>query len=253
MSESSSASADWPGKRLGLPEAGPRSIGRFGRRLGALLIDWGIAYLLSWAFFRPDTYGFATLGIFGVLQVVFLLIVNGLMLYVVSWVVHILPLHGTFVSENIEDYYVSPYELGYGKSISFNHDFIGRAALEQSKDRAARRKVTLVFNPDDVRNIFGSNPDYTLSYARYRVESASSHAGITFYCAYIYPQGTILGLALIAESYAAPGTEVTVIWGESAGPGAASASGAGCHRIRATVQPAPYNEFARTQYRKDNT
>jgi uncharacterized RDD family membrane protein YckC len=70
-------SADWPGKRLGLPEAGPRSIGRFGRRLGALLIDWGIAYLISWAFFRPDTYGFATLGIFGVLQVVFLLIVNG--------------------------------------------------------------------------------------------------------------------------------------------------------------------------------
>lgn len=60
-----------------MPEAGPRSIGRFGRRLGALLIDWGIAYLLSWAFFRPDTFGFATLGIFGVLQVVFLLIVNG--------------------------------------------------------------------------------------------------------------------------------------------------------------------------------
>jgi vanillate/3-O-methylgallate O-demethylase len=163
------------------------------------------------------------------------------------------PLHGTFVSENIEDYYVSPYELGYGKSISFNHDFIGRAALEQSKDRVARRKVTLVFNPDDVRNIFGSNPDYTLSYARYRVESASSHAGITFYCAYIYPQGTILGLALIAESYAAPGTEVTVIWGESAGPGAASAAGSGHHRIRATVQPAPYNEFARTHYRQDNT
>jgi uncharacterized RDD family membrane protein YckC len=77
VSESSSASTYWPGRRLGLPEAGPRSIGRFGRRLGAIVIDWGIAYLLSWAFFRPDTFGFATLGIFGVLQVVFLLIVNG--------------------------------------------------------------------------------------------------------------------------------------------------------------------------------
>jgi len=75
--ETYSATADWPGKRLGLPEAGPRSIGRFGRRLGAIVIDWGIAYLISYAFFRPDTYGFATLGIFGVLQVVFLLIVNG--------------------------------------------------------------------------------------------------------------------------------------------------------------------------------
>jgi RDD family len=71
MSAASNVPADWPGKRLGLPEAGPRSIGRFGRRLGAIVVDWGIA------FFRPDTYGFATLGIFGVLQVVFLLIVNG--------------------------------------------------------------------------------------------------------------------------------------------------------------------------------
>ena len=68
---------DWPGKRLGLPEAGPRSVGRFGRRLGAVVLDWGIAYLLSFAFFRPDTFGFATLLIFGVLQVVFLLILNG--------------------------------------------------------------------------------------------------------------------------------------------------------------------------------
>jgi uncharacterized RDD family membrane protein YckC len=77
VSETPRASTDWPGKRLSLPATGPRSIGRFGRRLGALAIDWGIAYLLSYAFFRPDTDGFATLGIFGVLQVVFLLIVNG--------------------------------------------------------------------------------------------------------------------------------------------------------------------------------
>ncbi len=40
------------------------------------MIDWGIAYLLSFAFFRPDPDGFATLIIFGVLQIVFLLVVN---------------------------------------------------------------------------------------------------------------------------------------------------------------------------------
>ena len=77
MSAASNIPADWPGKRLGLPEAGPRSVGRFGRRLGAIALDWGISYLLSFLFFRPDTYGFATLTIFGVLQVVFLLITNG--------------------------------------------------------------------------------------------------------------------------------------------------------------------------------
>ena len=77
MSAASRVPVDWPGKRLGLPEAGPRSIARLGRRFGAIVVDWGLAYLLSYAFFRPDTYGFATLGIFGVLQVVFLMIVNG--------------------------------------------------------------------------------------------------------------------------------------------------------------------------------
>lgn len=38
---------DYPGKRLGLPERGPGSIARFGRRIGALLIDWYIAYGLA--------------------------------------------------------------------------------------------------------------------------------------------------------------------------------------------------------------
>ena len=44
------------------------------------------------------------------------------------------PLNGSFFSDDIEDYYVSPYDLGYGKSISFNHDFIGREALEKARE-----------------------------------------------------------------------------------------------------------------------
>jgi uncharacterized RDD family membrane protein YckC len=38
---------DYPGRRLGLPESGPGSIARFGRRITALLIDWFIAYGLA--------------------------------------------------------------------------------------------------------------------------------------------------------------------------------------------------------------
>jgi vanillate/3-O-methylgallate O-demethylase len=153
------------------------------------------------------------------------------------------PLNGTFRAENIQEYYVNPYELGYGKSIAFNHSFIGREALERSKDLVKRTKVTLVFNADEVREIFGANPEYTLSYARYRVESRSGLVGITFYCGYIYQQQTILGLALIDSASATPGSEVTVLWGEATEPGS-------IRKIRATVQPAPYNEFARTQYRQ---
>ncbi len=161
------------------------------------------------------------------------------------------PLHGTFFSENIKDYYVSPYELGYGKSIAFNHDFVGRAPLEKAKDTVKRTKVTLVFNTDDVRNVFGKDPGFILSYARYRVETGSALAGVTFYSAFIDPEGTILSLALLDNQYAKPGTEVTVVWGEHPGSGAPANADLGFARLKATVQPAPYNEFARTQYRRN--
>jgi len=39
--------SEYPGQRLGLPKTGPRSLARMGRRIGALLIDWLIAYGLA--------------------------------------------------------------------------------------------------------------------------------------------------------------------------------------------------------------
>jgi uncharacterized RDD family membrane protein YckC len=43
----SSAASGYPGKRLGLPQTGPRSQARMGRRLAALLLDWLISYGLA--------------------------------------------------------------------------------------------------------------------------------------------------------------------------------------------------------------
>lgn len=75
MTDSLSASPpDWPGQRLGLPETGPRSVGRLGRRIAALAIDWGIAVALSAGFFGYDSI--ATLLIFVGLQVLFTVVVN---------------------------------------------------------------------------------------------------------------------------------------------------------------------------------
>lgn len=65
---------DWPGQRLGLPETGPRSVGRLGRRVGAIAIDWGIAVVLSVAFFSYN--GLMTLLIFLGLQVLFTIVIN---------------------------------------------------------------------------------------------------------------------------------------------------------------------------------
>jgi uncharacterized RDD family membrane protein YckC len=87
MPSATSPSADWPGKRLGLPERGPRSIARAGRRLAALAFDWLIASTISIAFFPVGegelfdrilaSNSFATLSVFAVLQIVFIATLGG--------------------------------------------------------------------------------------------------------------------------------------------------------------------------------
>lgn len=97
-SAAATAENRWPGERLGLPESGPRSVGRLGRRIVALVIDWGVAYLLSWVFFPTPqgTEPIITLGIFAVLQILFLLVVNGSLGHVVVRL-RVVPLRGGYL------------------------------------------------------------------------------------------------------------------------------------------------------------
>ena len=44
------ADTDYPGRRLGMPQSGPGSVGRFGRRLVAILIDWTLCQVIAYAF-----------------------------------------------------------------------------------------------------------------------------------------------------------------------------------------------------------
>lgn len=79
-SRSGSGSGDippsrYPGERLGLPEAGQRSVGRAGRRIGAIVIDWALASVISAAFFRYDPL--ANILIFAVMQIVFIPTIGG--------------------------------------------------------------------------------------------------------------------------------------------------------------------------------
>jgi len=158
------------------------------------------------------------------------------------------PIHGSFYSDDIADYYVSPYELGYGRSIAFNHDFIGREALEKAKDSYRRKRVTLVYNADDVKKLMG-DPGYLLRYPRDRVEIDGELVGLAMYTANFPAHGTLLSLALVDKQHAEPGTEVTIAWGEHPGAGAPADAHKEFPRIRATVQPSPYDQVARTSYR----
>ncbi|MEH0110109.1 RDD family protein [Tersicoccus sp. MR15.9] len=57
----------YPGQRLGAPERGPGSVARLGRRVAALVVDWGLSYLVAAAFFGGNNV--AVLGIFAIEQI----------------------------------------------------------------------------------------------------------------------------------------------------------------------------------------
>ncbi|WP_241978793.1 aminomethyl transferase family protein [Cryobacterium sp. Hh7] len=171
-------------------------------------------------------------------------------------------LAGSFSSNRIDDYYVTPYDLDYGRSVAFDHDFIGRAALERHAENQRRRKVTLVWNADDVAAAIGSLfipglPAKYLSlpksrYGLYQADtvlSSGTQVGLSMDCGYMANEQVFASLATIDVSAAAVGTELTVIWGEEPNSSKPQVERHRQVEIRATVAPAPYVQFARSSYR----
>jgi uncharacterized RDD family membrane protein YckC len=74
------APSQWPGERLGLPQSGRGSVGRPGRRIAALAIDWALAYAVSALFFRsadPTAMNVTITLCFVVMQSVFIPTIGG--------------------------------------------------------------------------------------------------------------------------------------------------------------------------------
>jgi hypothetical protein len=70
----------WPGERLGLPDTGPGSVGRVGRRIAALAIDQVIAVGVAFSIFNYtflNYSGFVVSGVFVLLQIVFIPTIGG--------------------------------------------------------------------------------------------------------------------------------------------------------------------------------
>jgi len=172
-------------------------------------------------------------------------------------------LGGSFTSDNIADYYLTPFDLGYGPFVKFDHDFIGREALETMAANPPRQKVTLVWNGDDVakafRTLFNDHGDITkyidLPLANYatlpydKVVKNGKTVGLSTYTGYIYNERAMLSLAIVDKDFA-HGSEVTLVWGE---PGRGSSKPTverhAQVEIRATVAPVPISETARVAYR----
>jgi glycine cleavage system aminomethyltransferase T len=172
-------------------------------------------------------------------------------------------LGGSYVADDVSAYYLTPWDLGYGSLVKFDHDFVGRAALEAMSANPRRSKVTLVWNGDDVARALGTlfSPGepakfIDLPLANYatlpfdRVMKGGRPAGLSTYTGYTVNERAMVSLAILDNEHANPGTEVTVVWGEEGG--GSSKPTVERHRqveIRATVAPVPISEVARVAYR----
>jgi len=170
-------------------------------------------------------------------------------------------LGGSFVSGDIEDYYLTPWDLGYGSFVRFDHDFVGREALEEKAESPTRRKVTLAWNGEDVARAMGTlfekgdpakHIDLPLSnYATWpydRVAMDDQIVGISTFSGYSFNERSMLSLAIV-DNDVAIGNEVVLLWGEEGG--GTDRPVVERHRqveIRAVVSTCPYSEVARTQY-----
>ena len=65
-------------------------------------------------------------------------------------------LGGSYYSDDISDYYLTPHDLGYWPFVKFDHDFVGREALESIADQPRWKKVTLAWNGEDVAGAIGT-------------------------------------------------------------------------------------------------
>lgn len=172
-------------------------------------------------------------------------------------------LGGSFNSEKIDDYYLTPYDLGYGHVVNFDHDFIGRQALEAMPDDR-RRKVTLALNNEDVTRAIGTMfqregrakyfdfPSAVYATLPYdKVTRNGKTVGISTWCGYSSNEGKMLTLAILDAEHAEAGNEVVFVWGEEGG--GTSKPTVERHvqtEIRAIVSPVPFVEVARKEYRK---
>jgi glycine cleavage system aminomethyltransferase T len=170
-------------------------------------------------------------------------------------------LGGSFNPDRIEDYYLTPYDLGYARNVRFDHDFVGRPALERIAEGRNKRKVTLVWDDADVAGLVTSHlrpgaPTKFLEFpkARYAYHQYDSvllegaEVGISTDAGYLVNDQVYVSLATI-DAQITDGTVVDLLWGESPVTGKPQVEQHRQTSVRAVVAPAPFDEFARGRYR----
>lgn len=159
------------------------------------------------------------------------------------------------VGDDLQTRFVTPYDVGWGFLVKFNHDFQGREALEKIAANPPRTVVTLEWNADDIGAAFATmfrknevpcddisrQCDMPLlentffgraEYHADKVLCDGQEIGISAGRIISYPYNSMISLAFINPAYAQKGQELTVLWGTPGTPQ---------REIRATVADFPYN------------
>ena len=168
---------------------------------------------------------------------------------------------GSYVSDDIADYYVNPFELGYGFYIGWKKDdFIGKSALTAMKEGPNRKKVTFEWNRDDVLKVIASGfedgvpmkwidfpqPNYASSSAD-MVMRDGKMVGMSMFNGYSFNERCMLSLGVVAADVE-EGDVLTLIWGEPDDTGKTSTERHRQAEIRVRVAPTPYAREARENY-----
>lgn len=169
---------------------------------------------------------------------------------------------GSFVSDNIEDYYLTPYALGYGPFVKFDHEFIGREALQKLAQQPQRKKVTFEWNAEDIGRIYQSMydpalPNYkymdipNLNYASSSYDSVLKDGklvGFSMFGGSSFNERRVLSLGVVDQDVDV-GDVLTLVWGEE--NGGTEKSTVERHtqtEVRVKVAPVPYARDAREGY-----
>jgi vanillate/3-O-methylgallate O-demethylase len=147
----------------------------------------------------------------------------------------------------------NPFEVNWDKAVRFDHDFIGREALERVAREPGRRTVTLRWNTEDVIDIYASlfrpgeefrtmdlpsTPtwkDGMLEHAD-QILKDGRLVGASSGNIYSYYFRECLSLGCVDPDFISPGTELVENWGDH---------GKRIKEVRVTVARFPYLTDAR--------
>ena len=169
---------------------------------------------------------------------------------------------GSYVPDSVEGYYLTPWDIGYGHIVKFDHDFVGKEALEKMATQKHKQKVTLALDNEDMMRVLsslyaeGDRAKYfefpSSVYAMHpfdEVKSGGKVIGVSTWVGYSSNEGKMLTLAMIDPDEVEMGKEVTLVWGEP--NGGTSKPTVEPHvqtEIKAVISPVPYSKVARDSY-----